>query len=196
MSKSNLKKKWRITDMKITLCGSARFEEYFKFWNEMLSLYGHTIYTLSVYPSQKESGKDWYDEQEKKTLDQVHLDKINNSDAIFVINPFAYLGESTLKEIEYAKRSGKEIFCLESWGEGNGISKHMHHKHVVELAKWFGVPDEFGSPVPTVCNLAAHSPQLLGYGASSIRSKIFTCKKLFELSLYDRAGIDFDIKSI
>lgn len=181
--------------MKITLCGSARFEEYFKFWNEMLSLYGHTVYTLSVYPSQKESGKDWYDEQEKKTLDQVHLDKISNSDAIFVINPFAYLGESTLKEIEFAKLACKEIFCLESWGEGKGISKHMHHKHVVELAKWFGVPDEFGSPIRTYAFKPKHSTDLLGY-ASDIRSKIFSCKKIFEISLYDKAGIDFDIKSI
>jgi len=181
--------------MKITLCGSARFEEYFKFWNEMLSLYGHTVYTLSVYPSQKEEGKDWYNEEEKKTLDQVHLDKISNSDAIFVINPFAYLGESTLKEIEFARRSGKEIFCLESWSEGNGISKHMHHKYVVELAKWFGVPDEFGSPIATHKFRQETSPLLLG-GASTIRSKIFTCKKLFEFSLYDRARIDIPMDKL
>lgn len=176
--------------MKITLCGSARFEEYFKFWNEMLSLYGHTVYTLSVYPSQKDSNKDWYTEDEKKVLDQVHLDKISNSDAIFVINPFAYLGESTLKEIQFAERTGKQIFCLESWAMGNGISEHMHHGYVVKLAKWFGVPDEFGSPRDTHKFEGDYSPNLLGYGASDLRSKIFTCKKMFELSLYDVAGIE------
>lgn len=181
--------------MKITLCGSARFEEYFKFWNEMLSLYGHTVYTLSVYPSQKADGKDWYDDEEKLTLDQVHLDKISNSDAIFVINPFAYLGESTLKEIDFAKRLEKRIFCLESWSEGNGVSKNMHHNHYVELAKWFGVPDEFGSPIRTCDFIANHSTKLLG-PASKIRSKIFTCEKLFMLSLYDVAGISVDLEKL
>lgn len=161
----------------------------------MLSLYGHTVYTLSVYPSQKESGKDWYTEEEKKTLDQVHLDKISNSDAIFVINPFAYIGESTLKEVEFAKRSGKQIFCLESWGVGNGICS-MHYQHVQDLAEWFDVPECFGSPIDTSKFFGYHSPKLLGYGASPIRSKIMTCKKMFNLSLYEVAGISVDIDKV
>lgn len=181
--------------MKITLCGSARFEEYFKFWNEMLSLYGHTVYTLSVYPSQKEVGKDWYSEEEKKILDKVHLDKISNSDAIFVINPFAYLGESTLKEIEFAEATGKQIFCLESWGKGLGLSD-MHYDHIKKLASWFNVPMYFGSPVDVSKYDGPHSPKLLGYGASEIRSKIFTCKKMFDISLYDIAGIEADMAKI
>lgn len=181
--------------MKITLCGSARFEEYFKFWNEMLSLYGHTVYTLSVYPSQKEVGKDWYSEEEKRTLDRVHLDKISNSDAIFVINPFAYLGESTLKEVEFAKRHGKQIFCLESWGKGYGLSGG-HYDHINKLAAYFNVPEYFGSPVDTSCYHAPWSPKLLGYGASDIRSKIFTCEKMFLLSLYDAADIPVDITKV
>lgn len=178
--------------MKITLCGSARFEEYFKFWNEMLSLYGHTVYTLSVYPSQKENGKNWYSEEEKKTLDLVHLDKISNSEAILVLNPFAYIGESALKEIQFANSQGKQIFFLESWGQGNGIVSHMHSKRIVSLAKWFGVPVNFGSPIDTHKDSQITSPLLLG-GASDIRSKIFTCEELFELSLYDNAGIDMSI---
>ncbi|MNW04675.1 hypothetical protein D3C71_2007940 [compost metagenome] len=71
----------------------------------------------------------------------------------------------------------------------------MHHKYVVELAKWFGVPDEFGSPIATHKFRQETSPLLLG-GASAIRSKIFTCKKLFELSLYDRAGIDIPMDKL
>lgn len=181
--------------MKITLCGSARFEEYFKFWNEMLSLYGHTVYTLSVYPSQKESGKDWYNEEEKKILDKVHLDKISNSDAIFVLNPFAYLGESTLKEIEFAQRQSKEVFCLESWASGNGISCHMHYEWVVKLANSFNVPSEFGSPIDTHHFRGATSTLLLGV-ASEIRSKVFTCEKLFMLSLYDMAGIKVPLEKL
>lgn len=180
--------------MKITLCGSARFEEYFKFWNEMLSLYGHTVYTLSVYPSQKESGKDWYSEEEKKTLDRVHLDKIRNSDAILVINPFAYIGESTLKEIEFAEATGKKIFCLESWGQGNGLSD-CHFDHILQLAAYFQVPKYFSSPIKTSCYAGITHPTILG-GASDIRSKIFTLEKLFKVALYDKAGIDLEINKI
>lgn len=174
--------------MNIALCGSARFEDYFKFWNEMLSLYGHTVYTLSVYPSQKESGKDWYSEEEKTTLGQVQLDNVDNSDAIFVINPFAYLGESTLREIAFAEQTGKQIFCLESWGEGNGVGDN-HYKHLQKLAEWFQVPKYFGSPIKTSSFHHRTSPFLLG-GASEVRSKIFTCEKMFMLSLYDVAGIE------
>lgn len=180
--------------MKITLCGSARFEEYFKFWNEMLSLYGHTVYTLSVYPSQKEVGKDWYSEEEKVTLDQVHLDKISNSEAILVLNPFAYIGESTLREIKFALQTGKEVFCLESWADGNGIGD-MHYKHIRDLAKWFKVPQNFGSPINTSNFHSVSSPLLLGR-ASEARSKIFTCEKLFELSLYDVAEIQVNINNL
>lgn len=181
--------------MKITLCGSARFEEYFKFWNEMLSLAGHTVYTLSVYPSQKEDGKDWYSEEEKKTLDQVHLDKISNSEAIFVINPFAYIGESTLKEVQFANNTGKIIFFLESWGKGNGICGR-HYEHVQKLKEWFGINEWYGSPIDTSKDYLPHSPKLLGYGASEIRSMIFTCKKMFELSLYDKAGIEVPLDKL
>lgn len=181
--------------MKITLCGSARFEEYFKFWNEMLSLVGHTVYTLSVYPSQKESGKDWYDEAEKEVLDMVHMNKISNSDAIFVINPFAYIGESTLNEVDFAQDSGKIIFCLESWGKGNGVGGG-HYKHVQELKKWFSIDRDYVSPIKTSDFFMPWSPKLLGYGASEVRSKIFTCEKLFELSLYDKAGVEVPLEKL
>lgn len=180
--------------MKITLCGSARFEEYFKFWNEMLSLYGHTVYTLSVYPSQKEAGKDWYNEEEKITLDQVHLDKIFNSEAILVLNPFAYLGDSTLREVEFAEKHGKQVFFLESWAKGFGIEPGTHYQHVVELSEYFKVPNCFGSPIDTHKYHQVTSPLLLG-GASEIRSKIFTCYNLFKLSLYRAADIKVDFSA-
>jgi len=181
--------------MKITLCGSARFEDYFKFWNEMLSLYGHTVYTLSVYPSQKEAGKDWYNEEEKITLDQVHLDKISNSEAILVLNPFAYVGDSTLREVEFAKQHGKQVFFLESWAKGFGLEPDVHYEHVLNLSRYFGVPDCFGSPIDTHKDQQVTSPILLG-GASSIRSKIFTSYDLFKTGLYNLANIetDFSIK--
>ena len=138
--------------MKITLCGSARFEDWFHLWNEILTLSGHTVYGLSTYPSNKKGNKDWYTEEEKIELDKAHLRKIDNSDAIFVLNRYAYIGESTLKEIEYAKVNDKNLYALESWGKGQGICG-IHFKSVQEDAEKYGaLASDWGakgSPIDT-----------------------------------------------
>ncbi|NIP61765.1 MAG: hypothetical protein GWN01_02575 [Nitrosopumilaceae archaeon] len=103
--------------MKVTLCGSARFEEEFKDFNRRLSLAGHIVYTLAVYPSEM-GRKDWYTPEQKKVLDEVHLKKIENSEAIFVIAPGGYIGESTKKEIEFAKSKDKKLFSPYPFGDG------------------------------------------------------------------------------
>jgi len=97
--------------MKITLCGSARFEPQFKEWNRRLSLAGHLVYSLSCYPSDH-GGKDWYTAEQKIMLDLVHKDKIANSDAIVVINENGYIGDSTRSEIEHARALGKKIYYV------------------------------------------------------------------------------------
>lgn len=104
--------------MKITLCGSTRFIEQYNAWNRWLALQGHTVY--SVAGSAKHGWEITNDE--KETLDLVHLNKILNSDAILVINcelvpgddiqlydkPL-YVGESTRREIKWAKLLGKIV---------------------------------------------------------------------------------------
>ena len=49
-----------------------------------------------------------------ENLSRLHFKKIDISDAIYVVNVGGYIGESTKKEIEYAKKMGKEIMYLES----------------------------------------------------------------------------------
>ena len=49
----------------------------------------------------------------KKVLDELHLRKIDLADEVFVINKDGYIGESTKREIEYAKAKGKPIFYSE-----------------------------------------------------------------------------------
>lgn len=107
--------------MKITLCGSARFEKQFKELNERLTLRGHVIYSLAVYPSDK-SKKNWYTTQQKEILDQMHKEKIRNSDAIVVINVDGYIGESTSSEIAYANKLHKKIF---TWYPDHMVGQHM-----------------------------------------------------------------------
>lgn len=98
--------------MKITLCGSAKFEGMFHKWNKDLTLSGHTVYALAVYPSFMENNKNWYTEEEKAILDLCHLNKILNSDAIVVIDVDEYYGESTAREIMWARLNNKKIYWI------------------------------------------------------------------------------------
>src|SRR6266702_411854 len=103
--------------MRITLCGSTRFEPLFHEWNHKLAVAGHTVYSLSLFGREasdaNKDDKKTITEQEKITLDLVHLDKILNSDAIVVINPSDYVGFSTTREIQWARMKGKLVFWLE-----------------------------------------------------------------------------------
>lgn len=111
--------------MIITLIGSARFEPWFKVYNKVLSLAGHTVYGLSSYPSENNGLKEWYTEQDKRTLDWVHKEKIRQSQAVVLLNIFAYTGESTEGEVDLALELGLPVYPVESWGKGIGVG-HMH----------------------------------------------------------------------
>lgn len=133
--------------MIVTLCGSARFEDHFKTWNEALTMAGHTVFTLTRYPSEK-GAKLWYTDAQKKALDEAHKRKINASEAVLVLNVFGYMGPSTLSEVEHAKARRKQIYALESWGKGNGIGS-SHFDYVQEARRRF-IPEGYvGSPIDT-----------------------------------------------
>lgn len=100
--------------MIITLCGSARFEKAWHYWNERLTLDGHTVFSLTVFPSTKGGNKNWYDDDTKAKLDAAHFRKILASDAAFIVTGEhkyqRYIGESTAREIEYAVHNSKRVF--------------------------------------------------------------------------------------
>ena len=48
----------------------------------------------------------------KEMLDEMHLAKIDMADEIFVINPGGYVGQSTAREIAYARSQGKTVKSL------------------------------------------------------------------------------------
>lgn len=93
---------------KITLCGSTKFKYEYEKWNKELSLRGHIVYSVGCYGH---SG-DILSEKEKTILDRVHMEKIANSDEIFVLDVGGYIGKSTKREIEYAKTLNKKIVYL------------------------------------------------------------------------------------
>nr|DAG84200.1 MAG TPA: CMP/hydroxymethyl CMP hydrolase [Caudoviricetes sp.] len=100
---------WEKSDSRnniITLCGSSRFkDEYLKVQKE-LSLKGYLVLSLGLFGH---SGDDeaW---AKKDLLDRVHLQKIDMSSAIFVIDVDGYVGETTKSEIEYAISRGKTVY--------------------------------------------------------------------------------------
>jgi len=97
--------------MKICLCGSTRFKENFEAINEKLSQAGHVVYSVAFFGhARAEPLSSW----EKQRLDLVHLVKILDSDAIFVVGSLdghtAYIGESTRREIFWARMHSKHEF--------------------------------------------------------------------------------------
>jgi hypothetical protein len=155
----------------ITLCGSSRFEPWFRVWNTALGLAGHVPLGLCGYPSEFDGQKEWYDTAQKAMLDSVHRTKIMMSDAVLVLNVFAYIGESTLREIEQAQGQKKELYFLESWGEGCGIGP-MHASALRNAAWRFNVPNH-ASPIDTSKYRDVWASELLGPGGK-YRSSILT----------------------
>lgn len=102
----------------ITICGSLKFQKEMMIAAEKMNLEGNCVLT-PVYPVLKDYNIN--DEQLKK-LKEAHFKRIELSDAILVVNINHYIGNSTNREIEYAKKLGKEIryvFDLKDGGEKN-----------------------------------------------------------------------------
>lgn len=138
--------------MIITLCGSARFERLFRVWNEVLTLAGHTVFDLAVYPSEKQGTKQWYTDLEKIKLDAAHLNKIAASDAIVVLNLYGYIGESTMREVMFARASGKQIFFLESVG----LNPNPHHNDYTKARILSAAIDRVDLPVKLDIDICAY----------------------------------------
>ena len=94
----------------IALCGSIKFKDEFMRVQEKLTLDGNIVLIPNFFNNIK---KEDIDEKTKKMLDEMHKQKIDMSDEIYVINVGGYIGESTKNEIEYAKAEGKKIDYLE-----------------------------------------------------------------------------------
>ena len=95
----------------ITLCGSIKFKNEFMKIQEKFTLEGNIVFTPNFFNNIK---KEEISLDTKKMLDEMHKQKIEMSDEIYVINCGGYIGESTKSEIEYAKTKGKKISYLEN----------------------------------------------------------------------------------
>jgi len=90
------------------LCGSTRFV------NEFGEAYARETdagkIVLSVGRLKPQHG---WDAEKKAFLDDLHLRKIDLADEVLILNVGGYIGESTRRELEYARSTGKRIRFLE-----------------------------------------------------------------------------------
>lgn len=91
----------------VTICGSMKFKDKMMEVAKELEIKNKYIVIQCVYTTDK------FNEEEQQILADIHHKKIEISDAIYVVNVNGYIGNSTSKEIEQAKKLGKEIMYLE-----------------------------------------------------------------------------------
>jgi hypothetical protein len=90
----------------VTICGSMKFKDKMMEVAKNLEIKNKYVVIQCVYSDDK------FSDEEQQILADLHYKKIEISDAIYVVNVDGYIGNSTNKEIEYAKKLGKEIIYL------------------------------------------------------------------------------------
>ena len=86
----------------VCICGSARFMAEMRTANSELTFSG----VIVVAPSEADTSPTV---EQKAVLDALHLRKIDLADRVLIVNPGGYVGESTRREIAYARAAGKPI---------------------------------------------------------------------------------------
>jgi len=98
----------------ITLCGSSRFVDVMAVCAWLLEREEKAITMgLHLLPAwySAEQIPDHLAEHEgvAEEMDELHLRKIGLSNEIFIVNYRDYIGDSTSREVHYAKEHGKKI---------------------------------------------------------------------------------------
>ena len=96
--------------MIVTICGSSKFKDEIMKAAHDFTMQGHIVLMPCVF---EHSDEEELTREDKVRLDNLHREKINMSDAIFVVNKDQYIGESTFGEIDWADRMKKQIYFLE-----------------------------------------------------------------------------------
>lgn len=97
----------------VCLCGSTRFMQEFFEVGWQFTLKGYIVLSVGVCKHAGHHGAEALGQDVADRLDKLHLRKIDLANEVFIINVNGYIGKSTRKEIEYAKKTGKPISYLE-----------------------------------------------------------------------------------
>lgn len=97
----------------VCLCGSTRFHKEYVQQNMNETMKGNIVLSCGVFGHTIHSFLE-LDEFDKENLHDLHKEKILMSDEILVLDADNYIGESTRKEIEFARTHHKIIRFLVS----------------------------------------------------------------------------------
>ena len=86
----------------VCICGSTRFVDEMRAANRELTFAGVVV----LAPGEAD---EVVTDEQKTVLDALHLRKIDLADRVLVVNPGGYVGESTSREITYARATGKPV---------------------------------------------------------------------------------------
>lgn len=111
-------KKTDAQPIRVCLCGSTRFSQAFQEANLRETLAGNIVLTIGC--DMRSDADLFADKSEddlkriKADLDTLHLRKIDLADEVLILNVGGYIGESTRRELNYARANGKRVRFLES----------------------------------------------------------------------------------
>jgi len=101
----------------VCLCGSTRFYSAFQEANYRETMAGRIVLSVGFYPhaTPEAHGEEiGITPEQKAVLDELHLRKIDLADEVLVLNVGGYIGDSTRREVEYARTTGKPVRWLET----------------------------------------------------------------------------------
>lgn len=97
----------------VCLCGSTRFWRTFQKASLQETMAGRIVLSIGAASGTDDDHfgnlpREEYD-RVKEMLDNLHLRKIDLADEVLILNVDDYIGESTARELAYARAHGKRI---------------------------------------------------------------------------------------
>lgn len=95
----------------VCLCGSTRFKDAFIEAQRAETLAGKIVLSVGLFGHAEAMDMGG---PVKAMLDKLHLRKIDLADEVLILNVGGYIGESTRRELDYARNAGKRVRFLET----------------------------------------------------------------------------------
>ena len=97
----------------VCICGSVRFADEMSAANRDLTLAGAIVLAPAVLRHADDHDGEPISPEQKVALGALHLRRIDLADRVVVVNPGGYVGESTSREVAYARAAGKPVSFTE-----------------------------------------------------------------------------------